>query len=67
MSEGNHTILSDDHLSNEELSSCEVDEIELKVEYGKGRKWIMNFVTRYTSMQSEDELELYNSFSMICL
>lgn len=54
MSEGNHTILSDDHLSNEELSSCEVDEIELKVEYGKGRKWIMNFVTRYTSMQSED-------------
>lgn len=52
LSEGNHTILSDDHLSNEELSSYEADEIQLKVEYGKGRKWVLNFLSRATSMQS---------------
>jgi hypothetical protein len=54
-------------LSNEELSSCEVNDLHLKIEYGKGRKWVINFFSRITSIYSDDELEICNSFSMISL
>lgn len=61
----NNTILSNDYLSNEELSSCEPYEVDLKVEYGKAYKWVFGQANR---IQSEDDtLYVVNTFSMICL
>jgi hypothetical protein len=45
----NNTILSNDRLSNEEMSSFELYEVDLKVEYGKGSKWVFGQASRIQS------------------